>query len=61
MALQKEWKKSTFSAGGQCVEAKCGGITGEHIEVRHSKGLPTFNKDEWRAFVAGVKAGEFDV
>ena len=45
-----------------CVEVSTGG--GE-IVVRDSKdpsgGTLVFTKDEWLAFVAGVKKGEFDV
>ncbi len=37
---------------------------GDHIDVRDTKDLNsptlTFNKDEWKAFVDGVKNGEFD-
>lgn len=38
---------------------------GDRIDVRDTKDLNsptlTFNKDEWKAFVDGVKNGEFDV
>lgn len=59
------WRKSTFSNGngGACVEVarNLPGI----VAVRDSKDRgngPTlaFIKDEWSAFVAGVKAGAFD-
>lgn len=59
-----EFKKSSFSEanGGQCVEV---GVTGYGNRfVRDSKldDSPElfFTKDEWSAFIAGVKAGEFD-
>ncbi len=59
------WHKSTFSngSGGACVEVarNLPGI----VAVRDSKDYGngptlTFIKDEWSAFVAGVKAGGLD-
>lgn len=60
-----EWRKSSWSAGngGDCVEVarNLPGI----VAVRDSKdpgGLKlVFTPDEWRAFAAGVTAGEFDL
>jgi hypothetical protein len=59
------WRKSTYSGdnGGGCVEVarKLPGV----VAVRDSKdpGGPklAFAPDEWRAFTAGIKAGEFDL
>lgn len=63
------WRKSTFSngnGGNNCVETMQAEVTRE-VFVRHSRtavhaGEPfiMFTLAEWRAFVAGVKAGEFD-
>ena len=59
-----EFKTSTFSGGGGCVEV--GRVPGDDSEVvvRHSRlphlGALPFTRAEWRAFVQGVKAGEFD-
>lgn len=68
--MEKNWDltnavfvKSTFSGGnGSCVEvAKLPDGT---RAVRHSKvrdgGVLYFTPDEWRAFLAGVRAAEFD-
>jgi hypothetical protein len=57
-----EFRKSTFSgAGGDCVEVADGA---DFVLVRDSKdpGGPvlTFTLPEWKAFVAGVKAGQFE-
>lgn len=65
------WFKSSYSdGGGCCVEVK---LDGGNIHVRDSKFRrdssnaaapePTlaYTPAEWRAFVAGVKAGEFDL
>ncbi len=45
-----------------CVEVA---IKNEHVSVRDSKLTDSpvlqFNKDEWSTFIAGVKAGEFDI
>jgi hypothetical protein len=54
---------SSFSTGGNCVEV--GQLEDGSVAVRHSKltgtgGSLTFTGDEWAAFIAGVKAGEFD-
>lgn len=65
MSKLDTWTKSSFSngsGGNNCVEAI--EMYGE-IYVRnsnHPDDLPTvFSRDEWTAFVAGVKAGEFDI
>ncbi|SDI17625.1 protein of unknown function [Sinosporangium album] len=58
------WRKSTRSAsnGGQCVEVAAN--LPNVIAVRDSKDPDghklIFLPDEWRAFIAGVKHGEFD-
>jgi hypothetical protein len=56
-----EFKTSSFSGGGGCVQV---GQSSDEVVVRHSRfpqldSLP-FTLDEWRKFVLGVKAGEFD-
>jgi hypothetical protein len=57
-----QWQKSTFSMGnGNCVEAA---DVPAGVAIRDSKDrsgpVLRFSPGEWRAFVAGVKAGEFD-
>ncbi len=60
---RKEWFTSSRSGsnGGQCVEVR---QDDEEIRVRDSKDrtgpVLAFTSDEWDAFVAGAKAGEFD-
>lgn len=58
------FKKSSLSgvwAPIACVEVKLG----DTVTIRDSKDPAgktlTFNKDEWVAFIGGVKQGEFDV
>jgi hypothetical protein len=56
------FRKSSFSHTTQyCVEVA---NAGDLIGVRDSKNITgpalAFTKGEWTAFVAGVKAGEFD-
>jgi hypothetical protein len=57
------WRKSSYSGsnGGNCVEI-ADNLSGV-VAVRDSKdpGGPVlaFGPDEWRAFTAAVKAGEF--
>ncbi len=56
------WRKSSASATGDCVEVA---RSDQSVYVRDSKQrLPhvlEFSASEWLAFVAGVRAGEFDL
>lgn len=56
------WRKSTYCGeSGPCVEVA---MQDSEILVRDSKDanspILTFNQAEWKAFVAGVKEGEFE-
>ena len=55
------FKLSSFTHKCCCVAVR----VGEMVEVRDTKNPegPTlsFNKDEWKAFVSGIKNNEFDV
>ncbi|MFH9354148.1 DUF397 domain-containing protein [Kitasatospora sp. NPDC017646] len=56
------WRKSTYSNGqGDCIEV-ADGITGL-VPVRDSKDphgpALGFSPAAWRAFVAGIRAGDF--
>jgi hypothetical protein len=59
------WRKSSFSGGngGGCVEV-ARNLPGV-VAVRDSKDPAgpalTFQPGQWSAFMAGVKAGEFDL
>ena len=59
------WRKSTYSGdnGGGCVEV-ARNLPGV-VAVRDSKDPEgpklAFAPDQWRAFTAGIKAGEFDL
>jgi hypothetical protein len=58
------WVKSTFSSGSEgCVEVD---VAPAVVRVRDSKlgeGSPVleFNEVEWKAFVAGVRDGQFAI
>jgi len=59
------WRKSTHSGNGDsggCVEVAP--LADGYVAVRHTKdrGGPVvvYNDEEWRAFTAGVRDGEFD-
>lgn len=55
------WRRSSFT-NDQCVEVAEDGD--EHVAVRnsraHSEGLLRLTRAEFRAFLDGVKASEFD-
>jgi len=55
------FRKSTFSDRKHCVEVAIGH---EMVRVRDSKApganVLEFTLDEWRAFISGATAGEFD-
>lgn len=57
------WRTSTASgSGGNCVEVAF--PNGDEVWVRDSKdpdgAMLRFTRQEWSAFVAGVRHGEFD-
>ncbi|WP_062430967.1 DUF397 domain-containing protein [Herbidospora daliensis] len=57
------WKKSSWSASGNCVEVAQ--LDVDRIGVRDSKDQHgpalVFTASEWQAFIGGVKDGEFDL
>jgi Domain of unknown function (DUF397) len=58
------WRRATFCSSGTCVEVAVGA---QEVRVRDSKNefdlgaVLSYTRDEWQAFVQGVKAGEFDL
>jgi uncharacterized protein YajQ (UPF0234 family) len=60
-AEEPAWYMAERCDGGQCVQV---GIQGESILVRSSIDPDghrvTLSRDEWQAFIAGVKGGDFD-
>lgn len=61
MSKVKFQKASGSFRGKHCVEVS----RGDKVLVRNSKnpdgGTLTFTRAEWRVFVSGVKANEFDI
>jgi hypothetical protein len=59
-----DYYKSSFSGNAGCVTVQFQ-ITGQMVNVRDSKVTNgpelTFTPLEWAAFIAGAKAGEFDI
>jgi Domain of unknown function (DUF397) len=57
---QVSWRRSKASGGGNCLEVA---VLGESVAIRNSRN-PTHHllvtPAEWRAFVVGIKAGEFE-
>jgi hypothetical protein len=60
-----QWRKSSYSGsnGGACVEVAVLPEGGRAIrDSKNPDGARlSYTADEWRAFVAGVKDGEFDL
>jgi len=58
-----DWRHSFFcGAHGSCVEIASlsdGGVAIRDGKAGDASPVLTFTQDEWHAFVAGVKAGEF--
>jgi len=56
------WRKSSRSDTGNCVEVHIGP---DRVRVRHSRNerglVLAFTHQEWRAFLAGVHGGEFEL
>ena len=63
MISTDRFRKSSFSGAGGCVEVRL--LPDGQIALRDSKdvSLPPhhFTPTEWTAFLAGVRAGEFDL
>lgn len=57
-----EWRISSQCAAGDCIAV--GRLPTGHVLVKDTKDPDgpqlRFNASEWTAFVAGVRAGEFD-
>ena len=57
-----QFKTSSFCSAAACVEVAR--LADGHVAVRDNKNLGrpalVFTADEWSAFIAGAKAGEFD-
>lgn len=59
-----EWKKSTRCGTNACVEVAFLETYPLKIAVRNTDDPAVtvyFTEDEWNAFIAGVKTGEFDL
>jgi hypothetical protein len=59
-----QWRKSTYSSSNSnCVEVarNLPGIVAVRDSKDRSGPVLTFAPDEWRAFTAGVRAGQFDL
>jgi len=57
----KPWRRSSYCSNNGCVEVA---IERDEVRVRDSKRPGSadlvYDRGEWLAFIAGVKAGEFD-
>ncbi|WP_019819424.1 DUF397 domain-containing protein [Saccharomonospora saliphila] len=59
----QQWRKSKHSGNHDCVEFRR--TTDGGVELRNSKrpeeATTSCTDSEWRAFIKGVKDGEFDI
>jgi hypothetical protein len=56
---EPEFRTSSYCGSAACVEVA---IEPAAVTCRDTSGrLVTYSPEEWRAFIDGVKAGEFDV
>jgi Domain of unknown function (DUF397) len=57
-----EFRISSFCNVGNCVSVRIASAGDVMLKDTKAQAGPTlaFTRDEWRAFVAGVKHGEFD-
>jgi hypothetical protein len=57
------WIKSRLCSADGCVEVAH--LPGGHVALRDSKDVSkpahVFDREEWAAFIAGAKNGEFDL
>ena len=60
-AIALSWRKSSASASENCVEVA---LAEDTVFVRDSKQICShvlaFTSSEWRSFLSGVRAGEFN-
>lgn len=57
------WRTSSFTDNGTCVEVADlpdGGRLVRDTKLGDASPVLQYTAAEWRAFVAGIKAGEFD-
>lgn len=63
--VTNHWRKSSFCNLSNCVEVASGADGSVLIRGGASGGdggaVLRFTEEEWRAFAAGVRAGEFDL
>jgi hypothetical protein len=59
------WQKSSLCKADSPMCVEVAGLDTDLVSVRHSKGpslhFVTFDREEWQAFIDGVKRGEFDL
>jgi Domain of unknown function (DUF397) len=53
-------RTSSFCSDGSCVGVALGADEVRVVDTK-TEGALSFTAEEWQAFVAGVKAGEFDL
>jgi hypothetical protein len=56
------WRKSSRCGSATCVEvARAGEVVAVRDSKRQDSPILAYSGDSWVAFLAGVKAGEFDL
>ena len=58
------WKKSSYCKADSPMCTEVDGLDDVYVHVRNSRTphtIVTFDREEWQAFIDGVKAGDFDL
>lgn len=58
MGEELSWVRSSFCESNGCVEVAIDRAI--YVKADHGPEVLVFTAEEWQAFIAGVKAGEFD-
>jgi len=60
----EKWKKSSFCKWDKDACTEVDGLDEDYVHVRNSRNPHTvvsFDREEWTAFIDGVKVGDFDL
>lgn len=59
-----DWKRSSYCKADSPMCTEVDGLDDVYVHVRNSRNphvVTSFDREEWLAFIDGVKAGDFDL